>query len=264
MANSASEEINLLELLASFLATLKKNLLITVLLPTLGVITGLLVSYSSSDRFESSMLIETSLLSENECRFLLHQLEKTESVPGLTPEEKKSLIDFSFNVYQNPGDELKEKGVFIEIHAIVKNEDTFQPLQQALLNLIEKHPSVPRHRSERAKYYDEMIVKIEEEIRSMETVKKQISANVQATYLNPAELYASSVNLQKEKIQYEIRRDQAKTVHLVKAFETLSTELKPSLLFGGLAGFVIGCALLCVVLFALFLSRYLSVYETTH
>ena len=265
MANSISEEINLLDLLARFLTILKKKLLLSILFPIAGTTAGLLISYFSGDRYESTLLVETSLLSENECNFLFGQLNKVGSIPGLTVEEKEALVDMSFKVYRNGSDdELNEKSLFIELTARVSNKEVFPSLQKAWLNVINQHPSVSRHRHEREKYYDQMISKIDEEIQSMETVKKEISGNIQATYLNPAELYARSVLLQKERIQYEIRREQVKVVHLINGFDSLSVELKPSRLLPAAVGFAVGFLLLCVFLLVKFFVQYFTIYETTH
>lgn len=265
MANSASDEINLMDVLAGFLSTLKRNLWLSILLPVGGLITGLIISLTSRDHYESSMLIETSLLSENECRFLFDQLEKLGTVPGLTKEEKKGLGKFSFRSYANGSEnELTEKSLFIEMEAQVTDKSLFPILQKSLISVINEYPAVIRRRSEREKFYNQMIAKLDEEIKSMQTVKDQVSGNVQATYLNPADLYAHSVGLQREKIQYELRRDQVKVVQLLKGFDSLSKDVKPRLLFSAIIGFVVGSALLCTVLFLQFLIGYLNAYEKTH
>ena len=148
MANSVSEEVSLLDLLASFLATLKRNIILALALPAAGILTGLIVSYNSSDRFESALLVETSLISENECKFLFEQLNKAGAIPGLTKQEQKSLVGFSFKVYRNASEyELNEKSVFIEVTARVTDKKMFPALQQALLTVINQYPSVARHRT---------------------------------------------------------------------------------------------------------------------
>ena len=265
MANSVSEEVSLLDLLASFLATLKRNILIAILLPVAGLLTGLVISLNSKDLFESALLVETSLLSENECKFLFDQLNKVGTIPGLSTGEQNALGGYSFRVYRNGSEnELNEKSLFIEATARVTDRSIFPSLQKALLSVIDKYPSVTRHRAEREKFYSEMIARIDAEIESMEVIKRQISGNVQATYLNPAELYANSVLLQKEKIQYEIRREEAKAVHLIKGFDSMSVNTRPGHLFAMVTGFAVGLALLCVVLFVKFFMRYVNAYETTH
>lgn len=265
MAKTESEEVNLLDLIAGFLATLKRNLLLTILFPLAGMLVALAVSYNSRDLFESSLLVETSLLSENECQFLFDQLNKVGTIPGLTNEEEQKLSGFSFKVYKTAtDDELNEKSIYIETTARVSDRNVFPVLQNALMNVINSYPPIARHRSEREKYYGDMITKIDLEIQAMENVKKQVAGDVQATYLNPSELYANTVQLYRDKLIYELRRNQIKSVHLVKGFDTLTVDARSGPLLAVIVGFIIGVAILCVVLFVQYLARYLTVYETTH
>ena len=270
MAKSESEEVNLLDLLASFFAALKRNLVLTILLPIIGVVIALAVSYKSRDLFESSLLIETSLLSENECRFLFDQLNKVGTIPGLTNEERSQLAGFEFQVIKNdiPASQdnmaLNEKSLYLEVTARVYNQQVFPSLQKAVLRVVNENSSVVRHRAEREKFYGEMIRRIEEEISSMEQIKKQVTANVQATYLNPSDLYATTVQLYRDKIQFEIRREQIASVHLIKGFDSLTIDAKLSRLFVVMLGLSIGFSALCLFLFIQFFLRYFTVYEKTH
>jgi hypothetical protein len=270
MAKTETEEVNLLDLLASFLAALKRNLIFTISLPIIGVLVALGVSYNSRDLFESSLLIETSLLSENECRFLFDQLSKVGTIPGLTAEEKNQLAGFKFQVIKNDpsdtdgGEELNGNILYLEVTARVYNQDVFPSLEKAIVRFVNENPSVSRHRTEREKFYNQMIAKIDNEITAMDGIKREITGKVQATYLNPSDLYAKSVDLHKQKVQFEIRRDQIKSVHLIKGFDSLTIDAKKSKIVVALTGLGIGFACLCLFLFLQFFLRYFTVYETTH
>jgi hypothetical protein len=269
MAKPEPEEVNLLDLLASFLAALKRNIIFTFVLPIIGVLIALAVSYKSRDLFESSMLIETSLLSENECRFLFDQLDKVGTIPGLTNEERNQLAGFRFQVIKNEVgptsdyNSLNERSLYLEVTARVYNQGVFPSLEKAVVKVVNENPSVVRHRNEREKFYGELVNKLQAEINSMERIKQESGVNM-AKYVNPSELYASSVELYKEKIQYEIRRDQIKSVHLIKGFDSLTIDAKQSKILVAIIGFLIGFACLCVFLFLQFFVRYFTVYETTH
>jgi hypothetical protein len=265
MAKSESEEVSLLELVAGFLAALKRNLLLSILLPLAGMLIALLVSYNSQDVFESSLLVETSLLSENESKFLFDQLNKIGTIPGISGDDGAKLSGFSYKVYTAASDdELNEKSVYLEATARVSDRNVFPALQKALLNVINEYPPIARHRSEREKYYSELIARIDSEIQAMENVKKQISGNVQATYLNPSELYANSVKLYKDKLTYELRRNQIRSIHVIKSFDTLTVDARSGPLLAVVVGFSVGFAVLCLLLFIQYFVRYMTVYETTH
>jgi hypothetical protein len=268
MAKFDSEEVDLLDLLASFLAALKRNLIFTIGLPLIGVLIALAVSYKSRDLFESALLIETSLLSENECKFIFNQLNKVGTIPGLSGAERNQVAWFRFDMLKGPTaaqitTDLKEESLFMEVTARVYNQEVFPSLEKAVVRIINENPSVVRHRIERERFYSEMIAKIEREIASMEEVKA-VPGNKVADYINPAELYAGSVKLYKEKILFEIRRDQIKSVQLIKGFDSLTIDAKQSKVVVAIIGFSIGFACLCLFLFMQFFIRYFTVYETTH
>ena len=112
-----SDEIDLMELLARVYRAFKRNLLLVIILPVSGVIFTLSLAYNSGDKFSSSMMITTDLLSANEARFIFDELEKADSVPGLSSEEKKKLLGLNFDVDQ--GEQIdKTKQVYLKITAI--------------------------------------------------------------------------------------------------------------------------------------------------
>jgi hypothetical protein len=268
MAKSESEDVNLLDLLASFMTALKRNIIFAILFPMIGVAVALAVSYKSRDLFESSLLIETSLLSENECKFLFDQLNKVGTIPSLTDEERNQLAGFSFAVVKgdaivNIQNSINEQLLFLEVTARVYNQSVFPSLEKAVVKVVNENPSVVRHRNEREKFYGEMIRRINTEIDAMDKLK-QGGADQVGKYLNPADLYANTVQLFKEKVQFEIRRDQIKTVHLIKGFDSLTIDAKQSKIIVAVIGFAIGFGCLCMFLFLQFFIRYFTVYETTH
>jgi hypothetical protein len=265
MAKSDSEEVNLLDLLASFMAALKRNLIFTILFPTIGIAIALAIAFKSRDLFESSLLIETSLLSENESKFLFDQLDRAGTFPGLTDMERSQLAGFRYKVFRNEQEnEFNEKSLFLEVTARVFNKEVFPALETAVLKLVNENPSVVRHRRERQKFYTELVDKIGGEIAAMDAIKKGISINTQANFINPAGLYSSTVDLYKQKIQFEIRREQVKTVHLIKGFDSLTVDARMSKSTAAVIGFVIGFGCLCAFLFLRFFLTYFTNYEITH
>lgn len=271
MEKVQSDEIDLLELVASFLAALKRNLLLTIILPLAGILIALAISYNSRDVFESSLLIETSLLTENECNFLFEQLDKFGVIPGLTKEQDDQVAGFKFKVTRHDGPVLSDVNmyqlnnrVYIEVTARVFDKTVFVPLEKALVKFIDGSASVVRNRNEREKFYSEMIKRIDEEIASMDKVKEVISTKTQATYLNPSELYANSVKLYEDKTAYSIRLQEIRSVHLIKGFDSLSINAQLSKMIIALIGFAVGFCVLLMLLFIQFFRRYYKSYETTH
>ena len=264
MRNIESEEINLLDILASLYATVKRHLLLAILLPLIGAIIAVAIIYNSRDRIQSSLLIETSLLSKSECKFLFDQLGKSGMLPGLTKEEQSVVAGFKFEVIEdnsrpvtqvNPVQRV-ENAIYVEVTATVYDQKILPRLQNALINFISQSPTVARQRADGEKYYGQMIERIDREIAAMEGVKKQVDANRQATYLNPSELYSKTVDLFKEKIHYEIAREEIKEIHLIKPFDTLTINAKMSNVLAALIGLGSGFILFWIIVFLLYFGSY--------
>jgi len=276
MNKNTTEEIDFLELLASFYTAFKKNLLLGLGFPITGIIAALFFSYNSADLYESSILIETSLLSENECKFLFEQLDKFGVIPGLSKEQDHKIAGFKYEVIKNETPipngtissdrilTLNERSVYLQLTARVYDEKVYPALQKAIVNFVNTSYPVTRHRSERERFYTEVITRIEKELKAMDQVKQEITSKVQATYLNPAELYAQTVRLEKEKTEYEIKREEIRIVHLIKGFDSLTFNAKMNKILVGIIGFAIGFAAFLFVLFIKFFAKYFTKYQKTH
>lgn len=267
---AASNEIDLLELLVQFFAALKRNIILTIALPLAGAAVALAVSYNSRDLFESDLLIETSLLSESECKLLFSQVDKAGKIPGLEPEFAKQLAGLKYEITRNEETKTVDKSiyvhksVYIKVTARVYDEQAFLSVQNAIVKFLNESAPVIRHRNEQEKFYTEVISKINSEIQAMDEIKKQVSSKVQATYLNPADLFAKSVDLYKEKTEYEIKLQEIKSVHLIKGFESMTINAKMNKLFVALIGLVAGSLILLAVLFLKFFINYYKLYERSH
>jgi len=271
MDKRQSGEIDLLELVAGFFMALKRNLALTIILPVAGIAIAVGISSQSRDVFESSLLIETSLLTDSECEFLFQQLDKFGVIPGLTKEQDDQVASFRFSVTRNDGPVLPEqnsfllnRAVYLEVTAKVFDQDVLPALQKSLVDFINGSVSVVKHRTERSKFYNEMIQRIDTEILAMDEVKKQINSKTQATYLNPSELFENSVKLYEKRMEYEIKRSEINSIHLLKGFDSLTINAKMRLTIAAAIGFAVGFAVLCLLLFLKFFISFYKRYETTH
>ena len=262
MDRNASQDISLLELITASYRTLRRNLMLTVLLPFAGVAVGIAYHYASSDRFQASMLIETSLLTEQEGNFLLDQIDEVESLPGISDEDNEKVLRVKFDILEgNVSDDPEYRTILVKATARVTDPAIFPVLQTAVVSLMDSTDIVRLHRKERQGYYLSLISKIDDELKAMENVKTQVSGNVQATFLNPALLYKQTIELFREKAKLHMRVDEISSIRVVKEFDSLLAHKKLSLPITVVLGFVCGIALLILALFAKFLFTHLSTPE---
>ena len=263
--NVNAGEINLLELGARFLDALRKNLILTILLPLAGLIAAFLFSYQSKNAFQSGMLIETSLLSERECEFLFNELNKVDDeFPGITPEIATHIKKLRYEVIKANGTTPSDGNVYLQVTAVVSQKNILPPLEGLSVKFINESEPVIRHRREREQFYSAMIMKINTEIAAMETVKNNVDSHAQANFLDPSELYKATVALYKEKTEYEIKLEESGSIHLVKGFESLTIDAKLNKIIVALIGLLLGFVILSLLLFVKFFIGYYNTYQETH
>jgi hypothetical protein len=267
--NVNAGEIDLLELGARFLNALRQNLVLTIVLPLAGLITALVFSYRSESLYESGMLIETSLLSDSECRFLLNELNKVSEFPGITPEVADHVKNLRYEIIKNDvittaDKTADDRSVYLQVTATVSQKDIFPPLQALIVKFINESEPAVRHRRERERFYSSMVMKIDTEIAAMQAVKDNVDSRTLANYLDPSELYKATVALFKEKTEYEIKLEGSRAVHLVKGFDSLTIDAKLNKVIVAMIGFVLGFAVLSLILFIRFFVRYYNTYRATH
>lgn len=259
MATDKPKEVSLLEILASAFAVLQKNWLLSIALPILGVAAGAVYYSTSSDLWESGLLAKTSLLTRQEGMFLATQLEKVKRIPGISPEQFKQVRKLDFEVQSEPEERgLDDRSVYLEVTAQVSSREVFPVLERVIMDILNSSPAVVRYREERNRYYDQLIAKIDEEIAAMDQVKEKVSLQSQATFLNPSLLYSQTVDLYREKVKLEIRKEEISKVHLIKGFDSLSFERKIPLPVLLISGFILGILLLIVVLFLNYFIDYVK------
>ena len=248
-----SDEIDLMELLARVYRALKRNLLLVIILPVSGVIFTLSLAYNSGHKFSSSMMITTDLLSANEARFIFDELEKADSIPGLSVEEKKKLLGLSFDVEQGEQSD-KTKQVYLKITAIVTDPTIFPSLEKTVVRYINSVDPVVRSRQNQELYYKQMIAKIDGEIAAMDQVKQKTEA--MASYVDPSELFAKTVELFKMRTESEIKLKSISTVQVTKGFGSLIKDAKLSKLVVAVAGLALGFFIAVLLLFIKFFNDY--------
>lgn len=244
-----SDEIDLMELLARVYRAIKRNLLLFTVLPVIGVIFTLSLAYNSSDKFSSSMMITTDLLSENEAKFIFDELEKADSIPDLSNKEKEKLVRLNFDVEHG-----EQKQVYLKITAVVTDPAIFPTLEKTVVRYINSVEPVMRSRQNQELYYKQMIAKIDGEIAAMDHVKQKTEA--MASYVDPSELYSKTVDLFKIRTESEIKLKSISTVQVAKGFGSLIKDAKLSKVMVAAAGLVLGFVVAILLLFIKFFNNY--------
>jgi len=247
---TSDREIDVLEVAAKFYRTLLNNKLTTFLFLIVGLLSGFVVSTFSKDSTHASMMIETSLLSESEFQFLMEQLNRADSIKGLTRQQERSISAIEYEVKK--GETFKEDfkditQLYLKINTLTEDKVTLQVLQNALINYLNQAEPVMRNRMQRKLYYEKMIARIDDELKGLEAVQNQIDDKSKATYLDPSDLFDKSVKLYEQRLKYEIALADIKSVHVIKGFGSLTKSAQWSKARYAAVGFA--CGVVALLLF---------------
>jgi hypothetical protein len=245
-----SQEIDIAREFARFCYTVKKNYLLAFFLPVLGTLAAI-GWYSKKESYVSKMLLETSLLNESEADFLLNEFKKADSLPGLQSGHQGMIRSLTFTVFEKevgPKTVGEDKTTYITADLSVSDTSVFQPLQKAILVFLTSNPSFKRNKSERDRYYNAIINRIDTEIAELQNAKKDISAKSSNSILNPADLYSTAVDLEKMRSEYSLKKQSLNALNVVKDFRALQSQSVPSIIIVGLIGFALGVLLFLAIL----------------
>jgi hypothetical protein len=261
----AQDEIDLIREFAKFCYFLKRNYLLTIFLPLLGALAAI-AWFMPNEKTESSFFGETTLLTSEEVEFLFTQLEKTDSLPGLTREQRHKVSKIRFKVFEKDAGAqtvILEKITFLEVNVSVSDRHVFPFLQESIIRFLTSSPSYLRRKAEREKFYNQMIERIDRELVELEEMKNKISSKDQTSTLDPSELYSTAVELYREKEQYQVKKADLNSFHVAKSFENYTIDRKPTPLLAGIVGFAFGFLVLIVVLAIKYFIQYFRNYEKT-
>jgi hypothetical protein len=259
----AHQEVDLLRLLAKSYRFLKHNIILVIVCPGLGLLLGFLYTqFSTQPRLsnaiaQSSMMLGTDLLNENEANYLCNDLISTDSLPGLSKTQKESIVGLGYEVKKET---FKERSfVFIKLSATITHHYVLAPLQTSLLTYFSQCEPVIRQRKLREKFYRIMITKLDDEIAGLENLKKNDIEKFSTISSNP---FSQTIELYERKLNYENELEKS-AVYVVKGFglpSTVEATNNPKLYYI-FFGFLGGIFILGLILFVRFFSAYYKNFE---
>jgi hypothetical protein len=267
MAEKTSDrEIDLMEVLVKILDLVRSNLFLAVFLPVAGALVGWGFSHISENRSESQMMVVTEHLTEPQCEFLLAQLEKTDSFPDITEEQRQSLIFLKHKTIKEPivHPLLSQSSVphktHIEITLHVKHIALRKVFENSIIRYLESSQPAIRKKEELEEFYKTMVIHIDEELSAMNELKKQM-VTLNNTGDNAIDLYTKTIELTEKKIKYQQELKNIEAFQIVKGFDGMN---KPKTASPGLYSFAGAGAGIALLAFLLFLKYFVDYYRDYH
>ncbi len=247
------DEIDLLELFLKCVNIIRANFWIIILFFVIGIALGLASFYTSRKIFENKMVISSGIMTKSYTKNLIDRLNRhkresnTKAISNLLGVSDSTVKALSFigvdNVSENDGE--KESDRFI-ITAEVFNQDVLLELQEGLVRYLENNEFAKVRVEQNKSYLKQMISKIEEEIKHLEQMKKNIADGTffektkGSVMFDPTTVNSKIIELTEKKIANQNAFALANSVQVIEGFAKFDRPTKPKLSISIFVGAMIG------------------------
>jgi hypothetical protein len=273
-----SDEIDLLELLAKFVITIKSNFKLIVGAFVVGSLLGLAYNQLVPKTFESRMLVSSEILTESLSKTLAEDLFKLIKEKNLTILSNK--LGISTEVASKIGkieiknaieksDGLKEEDKNNLTITCQSSDNTIWPaLQTGIINYFENNDYVKIRIEQKRNYYTEIIKKIDKELIDLNELKSRI-ANGQTTtsgkenlvFFDPTTVNTKIIEMNKERFDLQNDLETVNSVQIVEGFTIFQKPVSPKLSISLVAGSSFGLFIVAVILAFKSLRKIVSLSE---
>lgn len=247
------DEVDLMELFLRFIITIRQNFWLIVLFFVIGSIIGFAYYSSSQKVYRSNLVISSDILTNSYSEALIeninrHRREQNFSaITNLLRVSEDVARKLRYLEVDKLGaiDDLQESEKF-GITAEILDVQILPELQQGLLHYLSNNDYVKVRVEQRKKFHDELIAKVEEEIKDMETFKQRIMngsffESVKGNVMfDPTDVNAKIIELTKEKLTLENNRAVISSVQVIEGFSQFGAPTSPKLAVAIASGSTLG------------------------
>ena len=264
---NSSKEIDLVELITRGFAFLAKNLKLILATLLLSGVLGLVFYFTSPKTYESSMIIQSDILTESYADQITINLQR------LIKEQNDSTLAAKLNITNFEASQLrkieiespspttgiipeKERIIFV-VTVQVMDYKLFPKLQAGILQYLENNEYVKLRVALKRDEYKNLIEKIDGEIRGLDSMKTDIGNTLNSSkkmnqsslfFLNGADFYKQTIELYREKFETETELGIVKSIQLIDPFSPFKKPVSPKLSVSLVAAMTLGLFILAGIL----------------
>ncbi|MEQ1585848.1 MAG: hypothetical protein ABL895_08225 [Cyclobacteriaceae bacterium] len=273
-----SDEIDLLELLARIVLSIKSNFKLILGAFLIGSLFGLAYYQFVPKTYESRILISSEILTESYCKTIVADLNKLirednfvslSSKLKIDMQEASTLSNIEVKNAIDKADGIKEQEKnYLTITCQTSNNSIWPNLQTGLINFFETNEYVKIRVEQRKKYYTQVIQKIDKELIDLNELKSRI-ANSEINQSNkdnyilfdPTTVNTKILDLNKERINLQNALETVNSVQLVEGFTIFEKPIGPKLSISLAAGSSFGLFFVALIIGFKSLRKIVSLSE---
>ncbi|HNV29067.1 MAG TPA: hypothetical protein PKJ83_08025 [Cyclobacteriaceae bacterium] len=273
-----SDEIDLLELLARVVISIKSNIKLIVGAFLVGSLLGLAYYQFVPKSYESRMLVSSEILTESYSKTIAEDLNKLikerniESLSAklnLTPADALALGKLEVkNAIEKADGRKEEEKTYLTITCQASDNSIWPGLQSGLINFFETNDYVKIRVEQRKKYYTQVIEKIDKELVDLNELKSRItngeitqSSKDNLILFDPTTVNTKILDLNKEKINLQNSLETVNSIQLVEGFTVFEKPVSPKLSISLSAGASFGLFIVALILGFKSLRKIVSLSE---
>ena len=259
-----NDEIDLLELFTRIILLVNKNARILILAFFIGTALGL-IHYQIIPRvYESKMILLSDILTSSYSERITESLNNLiiENNIVVLSEKLKLSVEDARGIGKIEIESLKkevndiphETSTFI-VTVRVFNTEILPKLQEDIINYIRNNEFVRIRVEQRRKYTNEIIKKIDEELRGLDQLKSRImngelvrSGGETLVFFDPTSVNSKILDLNKEKINLQNSLETINSIQLVEGFTKFEKPVSPKLSLSLTAGASFGLFLVGIII----------------
>lgn len=271
------EEVDLMEVFLKLIIVIRKNFLLIVLFFVLGSVIGFIYYASAQKVYKSNLVISSDILTNSYSKALIDNINQHRKDQNLDAIVKS--LHVSIQVAENlhylkvekleAATDLKESEKFV-ITADVSDVQILPELQQGVIFYLSNNDYVKIRVEQRKRYLDELIAKVEREIKDMETLKQGIMSgaffeSVKGDVMfDPTVVNSKILELTKEKLTLENSRDLVNSVQVIEGFSQFDGPSSPKMGVAIASGSIIGLIFVGILLGLKSIRKLLNMAEAAN
>lgn len=248
-----NDEVDLMQVFLRILNAIRANFWLIVLFFVIGTILGLAYYYSSNKVYESKMVISSAILTSSYTEAMVDKINRHRSesnskvikeLLNCSDTTAKSLLKLEIDKLSQV-DDLKEADKFI-VTAHVLNREVFPDLQEGLLFYLENNEYVKVRVAQNKKYLQQMLAKVDAEIKDMEEFKDKLSSGTfferarGNVMFDPTTVNSKILDLTKERLNLQNSLELSNSVQVIEGFTKFERPSSPRLFVSLISGSFVG------------------------
>jgi len=255
---NTDDEIDLGILLLKIVKSISKYKLIIFLSTIVGIGLGIGAYQLQTPKYESDMIIQSSILTEAYSNTLTETLERLikEGNTALLSEKLSLSIDQSSFISSIQVESISETGAtedatknrIFKIHVETTSNAILKDLQFGLISFLENNEYVKKRVNLSKNRLEKLISKVGQEIKEIDSLKTQINQNLLSqksgsnnlVILDPTTVYSEALTLYKDEIGYQNSLELSNSIQLIEGFVAFKKPASPKLSISIVIGLFLG------------------------